>query len=376
MLRTTLIDDSNSLQSIVSAWDELATRARLPYSAPGWMLSWWRNAAPPHAQLRAAAVFEDDALIGIAPFFVEHRPGDLIQCRLLGAGKGMRLEPVAVPDRIEEIATHFAALIDGSSPKVDLVTFEGLPAESPWPELFAQVWPGKRPWVHQGHRMPAPTVSLEGKTFEEWFSAKSRNFRQQMKRARRQLETEGATIKMVETFDDLEPEIDAFARLHYSRWEDRGGSKVLSKDVERMLLDVAHHLLDEGRFRLWTIRIGDRWISSHLFLAAGGEVSYWLGGFDDAWATRHPSMVTILAAIEHAFQVGDRRFDLGGGGRPYKYRFADGEDTLVWTTLAPHKARYPLTRLQLLPKQMSEALARNLSPEVKAKIKNALGAFR
>jgi CelD/BcsL family acetyltransferase involved in cellulose biosynthesis len=140
-----------------------------------------------------------------------------------------------------------------------------------------------------------------------------------------------------------------------------------------MLTDVARELVAEGRFRLWTIQRDGQPIAAHVFLAAGGDTSYWLGGYHKDWAAQHPSLVAILAAIEHAWRVGDRRLDLGGGPQPYKKRFASGEDTLAWTTLVPRGPRHWRTRLSLAPRHGYAALARHLSDETKERIRSWRG---
>ena len=119
-----------------------------------------------------------------------------------------------------------------------------------------------------------------------------------------------------------------------------------------MLASVAAELQGTGRFRLWTIEANGETISSQIFVGAGGELAYWLGGFDDAWAPYGPSTQAVLAAVEHAWSVGDRRVDFGAGGQEYKYDLATGSDVLEWTTVLPRTRRYPITRLQLLPAEL------------------------
>ena len=116
-------------------------------------------------------------------------------------------------------------------------------------------------------------------------------------------------------------------------------------------------------------------ISSHLFLACGGEVEYFGGGFAEPWADFKPSLVTILVAIDDAFGRGERRVDLGPGGQHYKLRLADGDDPIAWRSLFPRDARYPLTRVQALPEQAwstARVLGRRLPPERRTRVKRVL----
>jgi CelD/BcsL family acetyltransferase involved in cellulose biosynthesis len=171
------------------------------------------------------------------------------------------------------------------------------------------------------------------------------------------------------TRDQLPAALADLERLHRSRWSGRGGSRVLDGGVMEMLRDAGQQLVDQGRFRLCAIAVDGSSISSNLFLQAGGEVAYWLGGFDDRWAVQQPSMVSILAALEHAWQAGDRRMDLGWGGAPYKYRFADGDYSLEWWTLVPQGRRYVRTRAALMPKHAAREINRRLPAGARARLR-------
>ena len=375
--RLDLLVSARALEPWRAAWDELAVAAGLPYCGPDWMLSWWEHAAPSGAELRVALAARRGELLGLAPFFVEHRRGDLAVYRLLGSGKSMPIELLAKPGWEGRLAPAFAQLLREGRPHPDVITFEGVPTTSPWPDMLRREWPqANEPWMHKDVRRPAPTVDTTEQDFDKWFGSKTRNFRQQMRRAQRQLAQKGASTRLITDPSELDGKLESFARLHYQRWVDRGGSNALNPRIEAMLRAAGPALLPEGRFQLWTIEADGRDVSSHLFVRAGGELSYWLGGFDDDWASMHPSMVTILAAVERACTTGVSRVNLGAGGRPYKYRFADAADALEWITLAPHKARYPVTRLQLLPRQVGHAVSKRLSPEAKLRLKSVLASRR
>jgi CelD/BcsL family acetyltransferase involved in cellulose biosynthesis len=98
-----------------------------------------------------------------------------------------------------------------------------------------------------------------------------------------------------------------------------------------------------------------------------------LGGFDDEWARLQPSILTILAAIEQGFAVGDSRLDLGTGGQDYKYRLADSADDIDWTLLVPAGVRSVFARMQVLPERARLAAAKRLPPEAKRTLRALLG---
>jgi polysaccharide biosynthesis protein PslH len=361
-----VVDDLEELRRWEPEWDALAVATDRPYCAPGWMLAWWRHVAPPGAKLRVVLAVEGGRLLGIAPLFVDRGHGGLSRYRLLASGTSMPIEPLARPGCERLAAQVFAAQLASASPPVQVLVLEGIPSTSPWPGLLARAWPGTdQPWVHIDYSRRAPTLALSDRSFPEWMASRGRHFRKHMGRDRRQLESRGGAFRLAATPDEVEAGLRSFGPLHHARWDRRGGSNVLTPQVEAMLVDAGRRMVEDGRFRLWNIEVDGRTISSHVFLNAGGELAYWLGAFDESWSELGPSMQAILAAVEHAWTKGDRRVDFGPGGQPYKYRFADGEDVLNWVTLVPQTLGYRRARVQLLPKHAYRAISSRLPPRAK-----------
>jgi CelD/BcsL family acetyltransferase involved in cellulose biosynthesis len=246
-----------------------------------------------------------------------------------------------------------ARVLATAEPKPTILALEAIDVDSPWPEWLAAKYPGAlKPLVARRTVLDTPTLSLDGLTYDGWMQSKSSNFRSQMRRMRRQLNDEGGEVRMTRAGDDLERDIDSFMRLHLGRWEGRGGSGLAEVSMHDMLVDAANELLPEERFRLWLVELNGKPIGAGLFVAAGGEVSYFNGGFDEEYGKYKPTLQTILSALEDSFDRGEKRIDFGGGAQPYKLRFADGEAPLVWVNLRPRNARYPLTRAQFLKDDM------------------------
>jgi CelD/BcsL family acetyltransferase involved in cellulose biosynthesis len=351
-----LLDDLAAVERHAQAWDDLAVAARLPYCTPAWMLGWWKHARPDQARLRVAVALDGTEVAGIAPCYAVREHG-VEHVRLLTSPISHRTQPLAAAGREREVAEVIAATLAEANPGI--VAFDGLPDVSPWPGLVADAWPGRlRPGRRVTERMGAPVLTLAGRDFEEWFATRSSNFRSQMRRARRSLEEQGATVRLASTPAEIEQDIGAFIRLHHARWDPRGGSDALDAGVERMLQEIAQELVAAGRLRLASVATADRTVAVQVIAAAGGEASYWLGGFDDEWARSKPALVALLVAVEDAFAREEERFDLGGGTQDYKLRFADGQDELRWTNIAPRRARTPIDWALLAPARARRALAR------------------
>lgn len=370
-LTATVLDSLELCEPHLPAWDALAVAARRPYCAPAWMLAWWRHVPSPDALLRVVVVHDDSDLVAVAPFYAEPLRGSGARYQILGAGTAHRAEPLARPEVADEAAHAIAGALAGMSPAPAFIRLESVDVRSGWPERLVRSWPGRRrPWSVREWSGPAPTIALDGLTFEGWLKGKSRNFRSQWGRKKRRLGDLGASLHVAADPEELTWVLGELSRLHYARWRERGGSVALTETVERALREAGRELLESGRFRVVWIEVGGRAISAHLFVAAGGEVSYWNGGFDEEWAAEQPAMQALIAAIEDAFSRSEGRFDLGGGAEPYKYRLADREDTLETTVIAPRTRRYLLTRLERVPGRMRREISRRLPARTRVRLKS------
>jgi CelD/BcsL family acetyltransferase involved in cellulose biosynthesis len=364
-VRGELFVDLDRLEQVREEWEELADVARRPFASPAWSLAWWRHASPRGARLRVAVAREGGRLVAVAPFFAARGPGGLRTLMPLASGTSQRGEPVGLPGRELEAGAVLAAVLAETGAQV--VRFEGVSASSPWPRALASGWPGRlRTRLYLEQAMPAPFVSLSGLDLDTWLRSRSSNFRSALRRHVKRGDEAGASVRRVSDAREARRGVVDFARLHRARWASRGGSGVLNGRVETMLVEAVEELLARDRLRLYVLGLDGRAVGADLFLAAGGEISYWLGGFDDASARLAPSIRNIYAAVEDAIAQKDTRLDLGAGGQEYKYRFADGEEQLEWWVLVPGGRGSRSARTRLLPSRVRTALRRRLSERQKA----------
>ena len=365
-LSTSVIDESAGLAGLRARWDRLAVAARSPFGAPAWAEAWWRHLAPDDARLAVIAVQAGDELVGLAPFYARRRLG-VTEIRLLSGGLASRLGVLAVPGREAEVATAMAAALADIDPKPDLCRWEGVDAASPWPGWLSAAGSGQRGHVvREEVERSAPVLLLSGEDYEAWLGLKSGKLRREIRRRQRKIGEEGATLRAAD-LSSLDRDLEAFARLHFARWEGRGGSAVPAA-ATAMLREAGEGLIEAGRFRLWMIDGPDgEAISARVLVAAGGVVAAWNKGFDERWSRYAPGILTAHAAIEEAFERGDDLFDLGGGETVDKLQLADEDRPVTWKTSYRRGVRYPLARLRGLPEQVarreSMRLRRWLGPQ-------------
>ena len=366
MATSRVITNVKDAEAIALEWDALAVAARAPYCSPFWMIPWWRHMAPAGAELRVIAIEDDGGVIGIAPFFVAKGAAGVNEYRLLSTGTSGRLQLLSAPGRSDEVRSEASRAFSKLEPGPDAIYLDAVPTDAWWvpgdPNADGGVW------SYTTYAVPAPLISMDVGSYDEWLSSKSSNFRQNARRHRRGLEKDGATFRL-STPSDLRADLEAFGTLHEARWNARGGSNVLREGLLEMLHEVALELMPSNRFRMWMIDIDGRPISAQIFVTAGDRVFYWLGGFDESWGRHQPTIQALLTALEHSFEIGDRIFDLGGGGQHYKYRFTDREEHLRWAVAVPRGRRYLMNLVRLSPLIVKTEMSRRLSEDTKKRLK-------
>lgn len=348
----------DELDAVRPGWDALAVEAGRPLSAPAWLLAWWGAFAPAGAVPRVVAVEEDDRLIGLAPFYAE-RAGGVARYRPLGAGMSVRGAPLARPGGEAEVAGAIARALAAATPRPAAVHLQQVDAGSPWPALLAAGWPARRrPRLERERTAPAPVMNLGAPGYGDWMAAKSGNFRQRARRDRRKLDERGLVTRLAATPEELDAALSAFHALHRERWGERSP---LSSGAGLALMRAAgHELLPTGRFRVYSLEVDGAPISVQVFVAAGGEVAYWNGGWDPRWAAQSPAIQGILAGVEDAFARGERRIDLGEDDHAYKQRLADADAPIAWYALMPPGAAGTLAWAGTLPRRARPHIGRAL----------------
>ena len=374
MVDALVIDDDAMLEPYIEAWDRLAVLRRQPYSAPAWMLAWWRQAAPEDSRLRVVVVREEGEVIGIAAWHQDRLATGLRVARLLGTGH--RVEPLALPGREATVARAVTAALQRLPAGPGALSLDRADAGSAWPDLLALA---RGSAVVDRATTGAPVVRLDGQTWEEWLASRTRNFRSQRTQARRRLEEHGAVARLAEEPEEIEAAVGAFMRLTAERWSTPPWNRPRGGGVGEMVREAAWDLVPRGRMRIWMLEADGTHLSVQLFLAAGGELAYWNGGFDRRWSRLRPGFETLVYAIEHAFAMGDRRLDLGGGALPYKRRLADADEPIGSALVLPGGRDRPLREAQLVPRRLdrlARRTARRTPPGVQRRLRAVRGLLR
>jgi CelD/BcsL family acetyltransferase involved in cellulose biosynthesis len=313
-LRCEIMEDADALAVVAPAWWALWRRcpAATPFTSPAWALPWWQAFSP--GRLRAAVIWDSDALVALAPIYLEE--GELGR-RLLPIGIGIsdaldvlvdpRMQDAAGSTLVQSVAAHAADW--------DSWELEELP-----PGAAALALPVPLGCMEEGADQSAsPVLDLSAQA--DPFLVLPARKRRKLRMAQNRVARRGGEVRAVGT-REVGAFLDDLTRLHGARWSSRGEDGVLADDpVHRFHALALPELVETGLARLFTLTIEGRVVGAYYGLQHGGRAYAYLGGFDPDFAFESPGTVLIGHAIADAAASGATVFDFLRGQEPYKYEW-------------------------------------------------------
>jgi CelD/BcsL family acetyltransferase involved in cellulose biosynthesis len=369
MIDGELITDMAGMEALTDEWDALAVAASNPVAAPAWILAWWRHVAAPDFEPRVVAMRDRGVLVGVAPFYLSITPHGVRECRLMASDFGVCMEPLALPGREWDLASAIGTALAASRPPPDVLAFGPMTVASHWLTALRAQWPGPVAGVAREYRVEgAPVIALREPSFDAWFGSLSAKMRQALRRSERLFEEAGGTTRW-STLGSLRADAEAFARLHGSRWRDRGWSRLsdLGERLPDWLEDLGAQLIEDRRLQMCVLELDGVPICVDFGLLAGEQLAAVNTGWDERHAKLSPAKLAVLRVVRSAYDQACRRVHLGCGEQANKLRLANGSDPVAWTTFMPASPRLPRTYGWALPelvrKHAREAAERALPPD-------------
>jgi CelD/BcsL family acetyltransferase involved in cellulose biosynthesis len=358
-----VITEASDLVSLEEEWTRLAEPRGNAFVTPQWCVAWLRHYGDGARPLVVVLRRPDGALQGLLPLVVA-AGGQRRVVRFAGANLGDYLEPVSSPDDEEILAAETADVLDRRRSEWSMIVLHNV--KTGWPSQIVASSP--RPLTALRMQPESvPYVELNGCTWDEYLATRSRDFRSQVKRELRVLEREHHVMfRKTVRQEQLSADMNTLFQLHDMRWAGRGGSAVGPGRPREFLTEFAASALGAGWLRLWFLEIDGEPVSGWCGWHIGGRYSYYLGGFDPAWAKYSVGRVLLARALRDATEEGAAEFNLLLGDEPYKLRFATGRRDV--TTLAIVPSFRPV-RLAVTAGVGLRAVARRLPPSLRERVR-------
>jgi CelD/BcsL family acetyltransferase involved in cellulose biosynthesis len=305
------------LASVRDEWTALALRAGNVFATWEWADAWWRVYGEDRRLHVTACRDRDGRLVAVLPLYLSTRR-PLRTLRFLGHGPADQLGPVCAPEDRVAVAEALKRLLREKLGAWDLLLAERLaPAEGWAGTLGGRVV----------HREDSPTLLIAGRSFDEFLSSRSKNFREQVRRRDRKLRREHEVELRLTDADRLEADLDTLFRLHEARWSE-GESSALIGSRERFHRDFARRALERGWLRLWVLEADGAPRAAWYGFRFAHMDWYYQSGRDPEWERQSVGFVLLSHTIRQAFEDGMTEYRLLRGGEDYKGRFASDDPGL------------------------------------------------
>lgn len=315
--------------SLATAWRGLAELRENPFLTPEWFSAWL--AVNPDEEPFALLWRPGGELRGVLPL-VRAGSGPLRTLRFAGARRGDWFTPACRVEDEPAMAAACAALLKRERGGWQL-RLDRIDCESAWPEAL---------WAEGSERAVAasrprrtdvlPYIRFEEGGFEAYLAARSRNFRSQLGRRRRKLESDhGLGFRMTTERERLDRDFDVFLSLHDERWDDRGGSSSEGGEVREFQREFARAALERGWLRLWIAEADGAPRAAWYGWRIGDRYCYSLSGLSKDYERLALGTVLLGHTIEQAAAEGAAVYDLMWGDEGYKQRFETGRrEAATW----------------------------------------------
>jgi CelD/BcsL family acetyltransferase involved in cellulose biosynthesis len=243
--------------------------------------------------------------------------------RIAGAGLADHLHPVAEPDDEAEVASRAIAALAAGGPAWATLVLDNIDADAPWSRVELARPGGARLRHRERSASVLPYATLPG-SYDDYLARRSGSFRRQLRRLDRRLE-EAAAIELRQTRDEgeLATDLATFFRLHFGRWEGRGGSSLAAGKAREFHESFAAAALRAGWLRLLVLEADGEPIAAFYGWSLGGRYAFYQAGFDPEWSGFSVGLVLHGRVIAAAIAEGALEYDMLLGDEAYKFRFCD-----------------------------------------------------
>lgn len=302
------VRDEGRLASISADWRAIS---RDPFTAPEWLLPWWRAFAGSR-RICTGAVWREENLVALVPM----------------AEQGQSLESLTNDHTpyFDVIAADEAARAQALSALVGApqrcIVLDAIPTASPTIGWLARHHPGRH-LVRRGRHV-SPFVDT-GREVEAFRASSRPRWGAPLDRFRRKMVREqGASFHLIQAPDDLDQLLDRGFAVESSGWKGAAGTAILSDpSTHAFYREMAHQFAARDELALSWVAFGDEIVAFDLGLLVDRRLYLLKTGFDERHRRLAPGLVLRLALIERCIELGLERHELLGGDSAWKRKFAD-----------------------------------------------------
>lgn len=328
MITVEVVQTERVLTEMKEAWTNLL--AEVPdvsiFLTWEWITTWWHYYGQDKTLYLLVARDGAGALTGIAPLMLAKTGwGPLALRRLLFIGTGIaypaHLDIIARPEDRQLVVRALLAALRERKDEWDLLELVSLSETSPLKTDLASLG-GQS---DQGYSMPCPYVTLPDNWHAYEMNYLSSNMRQQLKRARRQLEKDFPNQVVFEhptQADQVTAAVRQLAFLSQRRWHEEDTRSAFDEShTSDFTLELALVALKQDWLRFSVLKVGEETAAVSYCLRYGNIVYNYQNAFSLEWSKYSPGRLMMAHVIEAAIQEGAHEFDMLHGNVGAKDRW-------------------------------------------------------
>jgi CelD/BcsL family acetyltransferase involved in cellulose biosynthesis len=337
-----LHQDPSIWGSLFESWAALLSESSfpVPFLHPSYQQTWWQSLGGgewPAAESKLAIItaHEGRQLVGIAPFFVSHKPGFTPALHFIGAIEVCDyLDFIVRKQDLEAFLGGLLSFIKNHSDLKNLSLDLGNIMDSSPSLGLLESLAGAQGWNFSKEVLqPSPFIPLP-EDFETYLAGLVKKQRHEIRRKLRNVSNGHETLwYFVEDANLLPEELRAFTEMMRNEKEK---DSFLKPEMESFIHAVAQNLFDLGILRLAFLTIDGEKAAAFLSFTCCDRLLVYNSSRADKWMPLSPGWVLLARQIEWAISAGFKEVDLMRGDEGYKYKFG-GVDRFVWHAVLSSK---------------------------------------
>jgi CelD/BcsL family acetyltransferase involved in cellulose biosynthesis len=320
------IRTQDELNNLTLEWPCL-TRGN-PFRSWQWLCAWWQHFGTAGDLYVLAARNENNALIGLAPWFIEQSATRGRAIRFLGSDNvctdyltilSTEEHEKYVVQTIADWLIRANQQIDNYDDRWDLLQLDAIPAAD---LMIAKLVERLAERDCNVHRRPADNcwrIELPH-SWADYLATMSKSHRKQVRRVeKRMLETGRATLHTAQSEKEWQHGMEILVRLHQKRRNSLGELGCFADErFQPFLENAAHELFKIDCAELHWIELDGVAVAAE-YHAIGNNTSYaYQAGIDPDAMEQEPGRIINVATIKRAVELGRDGFDFLRGDEPYK----------------------------------------------------------
>lgn len=348
-LTTQLVTNTLEFKDLEGRWNRLydSLENTTLFCSWDWLYTWWETFAECDLRdLFILCVYDEEQLVGIAPFQVERKyPHTYIQgrtLRFLASGECLTdnvatpfVDVLALPDFENSVIENIEMALLKYKKRWDFAEFDFLLDDALIFRCFKNSQSMHKQQYSHGFRYEVPAVA----NLDEYLETLPRRWRKDFNKKDRVLKKDGELSVRQSTVETLNESMDLLQDMHRDRWKSRASFLVFESDhFNRFHRDILRRLLPKNKAYIRTLYLDEQPLSSYYAFEDKNQIHYYQSAFYGKNANRYmPLFYLVCKEIGQAMEQG-KRYDFMFDDNPESYKkhqYAASSQSmyrLVWTS--------------------------------------------